>query len=368
MSLPATLLPPLLGLLMVGLVLVQFFQWRSRRSDGAEHWADVAQELGLHLDTAGLLSSLRMAGTVAGVAVDVQTQSQEDNRAVHTVVRATPSLPLPDGLEVVGGQEGAGLVGRLLGGQDLPLVDPHHDAALRVQGRDARAVQGLLNHPAARPALALLLEHSDRLVVERGTCTWRLPGYGQNGLADAIETAVEAAQALDRAALAPWEEAAERLGLRLQRDDATEGVTDRLASLRGTLDGLRVRVDSHDSPPSTRFCVRLQSRFPQGVRLRGGKGRVTFSDPILDGRLILEPADLSGLEVSPAAVAWLKERLQDPSHDLRGCLMDVLQGLEGSAVEDGEVTVVQPGLAGADLEDVLQRLVALGVALSDQSA
>ena len=48
--------------------------------------------------------------------------------------------------------------------------------------------------------------------------------------------------------------------------------------------------------------------------------------------------------------------------------MDVLQGLEGSAVEDGEVTVVQPGLAGADLEDVLQRLVALGVALSDRSA
>ena len=90
MSLPAALLPPLLGLLMVGLVQLQFFQWRSRRSAGAKHWAGVAQELGLRLDTAGLLSSLRMAGTVAGVAVDVQTQSQEDNRAVHTVVRATP--------------------------------------------------------------------------------------------------------------------------------------------------------------------------------------------------------------------------------------------------------------------------------------
>lgn len=296
---------------------------------------------------------------MAGVAVDVQTQSQENNSAIQTVVRAMPSLPLPDGLAVVGGQEGAGLVGRLLVGQDLPLADPHHDAALRVQERNARAVQGLLNHPAARPALALLLEHSDRLVLERGACTWRLPGYGQDGLAAAIETAVEAAQALDCAALAPWEEASQRLGLRLQRAEATQGMNHRIASLRGTVDGLRIRVDSHDSPAFTRFCVRLQSGFPKGVRLRGGEGRVTFSDPILDGRLILELADLSGLEVSPAAVAWLKERLQDPSHDLRGCLMDVLQGLEGSAVEDGQATVVQPGPAGADLEDVLQRLVAL---------
>jgi hypothetical protein len=102
------------------------------------------------------------------------------------------------------------------------------------------------------------------------------------------------------------------------------------------------------------------------VRLRAGKGSVHLGDPILDGRLIIEPVDLAGdAPVPPDAIAWLKARLQDPAHDLRGCLMDVLQGLEGAAVEDGDVTLEHAGQAGPEVVDVIRRLTALGVALSD---
>jgi hypothetical protein len=89
-------------------------------------------------------------------------------------------------------------------------------------------------------------------------------------------------------------------------------------------------------------------------------------DPILDGRLSIEPVDLdSDTPVPPDAIAWVKARLQDPGHDLRGCLMDVLQRLESAAIEYGDVTLDQAGRAGPGLVDVVRCLTALGVALSD---
>jgi len=332
----------------------------SMKNDSARYWSRVAREFGLRLVNGGLMGGLEMSGTVEGIGVTAETETRggSNGQRTVTVVRARPNRQMPADLKI--GAEGYGdAIMKMLGGQDIPLKRRRYDEALMVKGRDTRAVQGLLDRPEARPALDLLKGAGDRLVFDEGMFVHELSGYGGKRLADTIRGVVRAARALDRATAGPWEDAARELGLRYEEPDLT-------AYLEGTLSGLEVRVHTQLTPSKTRFRIRLQGGLPHGVRLRAGKSAIQLGDPILDGRLIIEPVDLAGDEpVPPDAIAWLKARLQDPGHDLRGCLMDVLQGLDGAAVEDGDVMREHAGRAGPELVDVIRRLTALGVALSD---
>ena len=244
--------------------------------------------------------------------------------------------------------------------QDIPLASRRHDDALMVKGSDVHAVQGLLDRPEALPALDRVADGGGRLVFSKGLFVHELSAFSEldaEKLADTVRDLVEAALALDHSAAGPWQDAAQELGLRYLEPDRT-------ARLEGTLSGLEDRVEEEPTPSTTRFRVRLRGGLPHGVRLRAGKGSIQFGDPILDGRIELSSSSARSSE-REAGLRFLQARLQDPAHDLRGCLMDVLQGLEGTAVEDGDVTLEHAGRAGPELVDVIRRLTALGVALSD---
>lgn len=347
-----------IAIVVIGGIVIAFKA--SMQKDSARYWSRVAREFGLRLVNGGLMGGLEMSGAVDGIGVTIQTEMRggSNSRQTVTVVRARPNRQMPADLQI--GPEGyGGGIMKMLGAQDIPLESRRHDEALMVKGRETRAVQGLLDRPEARPALDLLKDEGDRLVFDEGLFVHELSGDGGKRLADTIRGVVRAARALDRAAAGPWEDAARELGLRYEEPDLT-------AYLEGTLSGLEVRVHTQLTPSRTRFRVHLKGGLPHGVRLRAGKGVIQLGDPILDGRLIIEPVDL--VDDAPASadpIDWLKARLQDPEHDLRGCLMDVLQGLEGAAVEDGDVILQHDGRAGPELVDVIRRLTALGVALSD---
>jgi len=325
-----------------------------------QRWTGVAGELGLELLDQGYMSSLEMSGFIDGVGVKVRTEKRRSDGSSYTVtvVRTRPNRPMPAGLQIHPEMWGDDLM-KKLGVRDIPLASRRHDDALMVKGSDVRAVQGLLDRPEALPALDLLADGEGHLVFSKGLFVDERSGDGGENLVETVRGVVRATRALDHAAAGPWQDAARELGLRYSEPELT-------AHLEGTLSGLEVRVQAEPTPSTTRFRVRLRGGLPHGVRLRAGKGAVQLGDPILDGRLIIEPVDLGGdAPVPPDAIAWLKARLQDPAHDLRGCLMDVLQGLEGAAVEDGDVTLEHAGRAGPELVDVIRRLTALGVALSD---
>ena len=328
------------------------------KKNSARYWSRVARHFGLRLVDGGFLGGLTMSGTIEGIDVSVETETRGGSRSKRTVtvVRARPNRPMPANMHLSTEGYGDGVM-KMLGAQDIPLASRRHDEALLVKGKKAGAVQGLLNHPEARPALDLLKDERGRLVFEDGAFSHELHGDGGRRLAVTIQSVVGAALALDRAAAGPWKDAAVELGLRY-------GERNSAPFIEGTLSGLKVEAYARWLPSKYSFCVSLRGGLPHGVRLRAGAGGPLLGDPILDGRLMIESVDTDRDTPPPLeAIAWLKARLQDPRHDLHGCLMDVMQGLEGAVVENGEVTLEQAG--GVEPVDVIQRLTALGVALSD---
>lgn len=349
------MLQPIVAVIIVAVVVLAKV---SLKKSSVRYWSRVARHFGLRLVDGGFLGGLAMSGTIEGIDVSVETETRGGSRSKQTVtvVRARPNRPMPVNMHLSTEGYGDGIM-KMLGAQDISLASRGHDEALLVKGKNAIAVQGLLNHSEARPALDLLKDARGRLVFENGAFSHELHGDGGRRLAVTIQSVVGAALALDRAAAGPWKDAAGELGLRY-------GERNSAPFIEGALSGLKVQANARWLPFKYSFCISLRGGLPHGVRLRAGAGGAPLGDPILDGRLMVESVDNDrGTPVPPEAIAWLKARLQDPRHDLHGCLMDVMHGLEGAVVENGVITFEHAG--GAEPVDVIQRLTALGVALSD---
>lgn len=132
--------------------------------------------------------------------------------------------------------------------------------------------------------------------------------------------------------------------------------------------GLPARVDfwrnaRDDLAETLRIRIELVGGLPAGITLEAGSGGSTLGDPILDGRLELSSSSARSSQ-REAGLRFLRARLQDPRHDLRGCLMDVLVGLPRTRVHDGAVEI-EFRHEGHPLPDLLERLGALAAALSD---
>lgn len=330
-----------------------------------EHWRKTATALGLAFDKGGFTETMTMRGRLDGIAINVGVvhRSVGETRVAYTVVAATPNVPLPEGLHVH--HEGLGSrLAKMLGGQDIPLADPLANMRLRVRGASPESVKAILDHPAAIPALRALLhtkrEHYSR--IEAGTVILEVVGHAVGGLETLIHDAARAARDLDSAAHAPWDAFAAARGLRQTRDD------ERSAALDGRIRGLDVlvRLRAADGLARTSFRVSLDGGLPDhNLRIRAGSDGPRLGDPILDGRIVIESTRSAGSSNRDAAVEWIRARLEDDRHDLRGCLLDVLQGLPDAVVEDGTVKASLPRFTGAELAETLDRLLDLGVALSD---
>ena len=242
--------------------------------------------------------------------------------------------------------------------QDIPLASRRHDDALMVKG-DVHAVQGLLDRPEALGALDRVADGGGRLVFSKGLFTFMNSAFSGLGRreasADTVRDLVEASSP-STIPQCPWQDAAQELGLRYLEPDRT-------ARLEGTLSGLEVRIKAEPTPSTTRFRVRLRGGLPHGVRLRAGKGSIQFetrswmagsrSPPPVPGRP-------SGRRVCASSRPRYRPRAR-PSRLPDGRAA----GMEGAAVEDGNVTLEHAGRAGPELVDVIRRPTALEVALSD---
>ena len=109
--------------------------------------------------------------------------------------------------------------------------------------------------------------------------------------------------------------------------------------------------------------IELVGGLPAGTTLEAGSGGSTLGDPILDGRVEVSSSSAQSAEQEPG-LRFLRARLQDPRHDLRGCLMDVLVGLPRSRVHEGGVEI-EVRHDAHPLPELLERLGALAAALSD---
>ena len=133
--------------------------------------------------------------------------------------------------------------------------------------------------------------------------------------------------------------------------------------------GLPVRVDFWRNATTDGFAETLRIRIelvgglPAGTTLEAGSGGSTLGDPILDGRIERSSSSARSSE-REAGLRFLHARLEDPRHDLRGCLLDVLVGLPRSRVHDGGVEIEFQHDAHP-LSELLERLGALAAALSD---
>lgn len=325
-------------------------------------WRDTATTLGLQFDEGGLTRNMSMSGHLDGIAVKVKLiqRSVGDSSEEYTAVEARPNVPPPSGLRFH--HEGlAAWFAKALGGQDIPLAEPLADEKLRVQGDDPEAVKAILDHPAAASALRAVVqsENKNHTQFNDGTLTLEVLGKDAGKIGAMVRDAVDAVGGLDTAARAPWRALAEERGL-LHEETRTSGALD--GTLRGLPVLVRVRYSDHHARTSVR--VTLDGGLPGHVRIRAGEGGVPIGDPILDGRVIVESRTTARDGPHDAAVAWLRERLADEEHDLRGCLMDVLQGLPDALIEDGVVQASLPGRLGPELAETLDRLVDLGKALS----
>ncbi len=330
--------------------------WRSR-----EHWRAMADALGLELSATGsIFKHWNMTGEIDGLSIDVQTihRGGAEDRRLFTVINAHPSIPPPAGLRL----EREALETRLitmLGGQDIPLRDPLADEKLRVRGQHPTAVQAVLDHPTARPILVAVMEGKARTRFDDNKLTIETSGDAVEELEALVRTAVGGVQALDQAARAPWVALAETHGLRYEEASGA-------ATLDGDIHGLPllVRAQYSRDHSRTRIQVTLRGGLPNGVRIRTGASGLRIGDPLLDGRAGIESLTRDTTH-NDAAIRRPQRRLRDPGQDLRGCLMDVLQGMPGATVEGGTVRRDMPHRAGPELADSIDRMVALGQALSD---
>lgn len=352
--------PALITLAVVGLVGIAIAFAARHTRKARDHWRAIAGALGLAFRPGGMFKSMEMEGEIDGLSVRVHTisRSMGNHSQLYTVVDVRPTAPLPAGLRLHKEGLGTKLI-KVLGGQDIPLADAEADPKLRVRGDDPVAVQAVLDHPAARPALLAVMGGKAHTRLDEGTLTIEVAGYAVGEVESMVRTAVDGARALDGAVRAPWAALAEAQGLR--HEELADSAT-----LDGHVGGLPllVRARTGSGHARTRIQVGLEGGLPPGVRIRAGEGGPRLGDPILDGRIIIESTTRDS-GTRDAAIQWIRARIQDPRHDLRGCLMDVLQGLPQSAVEDGAVHCEVPRRAGPELAELVDRMLALGVALSD---
>ena len=353
---------PVLIVIATAVLIGVVFTFAARQMRKArDHWRAVAGEFGLDFQPGGVFKGMQMTGSIDGLSVRVHTVSRNagNHSQLYTVVDVHPSAALPDGLRLHREGLGTKLI-KALGGQDIPLADRLADEKLRVRGQDPAAVQAVLDHPAAVPALFAVMGGKGYTRFDDGKLTIEVTGYAIGEVAKMVRTAVDGARALDQAVQAPWAALAEAHGLR--HEESWDSAT-----LDGQIDGLPllVRTQRSDERARTRVQVTLRGGLPTGVRIRAGEGGPRLGDPILDGRVIVESTTRDTAHVD-AAIRWIQTRLQDPRHDLRGCLMDILQGMPGATVEAGTVHCELPRRAGPELADTVTRMVALGAALSDR--
>jgi hypothetical protein len=355
-----------IALLTMGIVAVvgAVFYFAARQTRKArEGWAAIAREHDLRFRPGGWLKGMEMTGDIGGIPVKVHTISRSagNHSQLYTVVEARPTAPLPAGLRLH--KEGLGTkIVKAFGGQDIPLEDALFDAKLRVRGDDPAAVKAVLDQPAAEAGMQAVVGGKAYTRFEDGALILEQHGYALGELDAMVRTAVAGAQGLDIAVREPWARIARDRGLR-HEETATS------ATLDGVLRDLAVlvRVRHSGERARTDIAIALEGGLPSGVRIRAGEGSPRLGDPILDGRVIVES---TGRDPRPrdAAIAWMKVRLQDPRQDLRGCLMDVLQGLPGARIEDGRLLYTLERRPGPELAEMLDRLIALGAALSEPGA
>ena len=357
------LIPAVIGVLLV--VVVGVLLPLAVRDDRAAQrlWERITRARGLSFRPGGWFSSMEATGLIDGIAVRVSTVVRGDGsvKRVYTKVEARPGVPLPEGLCLTQEDLGTALV-KALGGQDIPLSDTELDGRLRVRGAEPALVQAVLERPEARPALRIVAEGEAFTCFEDGALVVETAGYALNGLDALIDTAVAGARGLEAAVRAPWAELARERGYRHEESA-------RSATLDGRAGGMSVLVRAQyaSGQARTTVTVQLDGGLPRGLRIRAGAGCSRLGDPVLDGRVVVEGTSGSP-EPSGPALAWLRKRLAASDMDLHGCLLDVLQTLPGATVEDGVLSWSVDRRLGVALPEVLDRMTALGAALSEGSA
>jgi hypothetical protein len=320
-----------------------------------EAWIRTAAEHGLEFKPGGFLKGMKLRGQVQGVGLQVRTISRSAGQVqvTYTVVEAKVPVALPIALTVTREGPGARLV-KAFGGQDIDLQDAALDARLRVQGARPAAIQALLNHEQGRTGLVALLHGNGNTKLAQDTVTIEITGLATDKLDGAIRAAISSARCLSVAAQAPWRQLAERHGL-AHREQGLQ------ATLSGRMAGVPVAVRASGAlaEAHTEIWAEVVGGLPPGVVLEAGDGGGRFGDPILDGRIAVTGPG------ADAALAYLRERVQDPRSELRGCLMDVLQGIPGAQIRDGAVHVSVAGRLGEGLPGLLERVAVLAAALSD---
>ncbi len=321
---------------MVAVVLL-FSAPSSREEEGRQQRIRrIADEFGLRVQGQKLL---------VGSFDDVGVRVRDDGDG--TVVGSTLLSEPPPGL-IVRSEIGAVAVAHALGVKGLSLDHPL-DPKLYIRGDFPAEVRELLTQPSLLSCLSELIDAGSQVNLEEGTLEVRSPhGAYLDSLGESLRRATQLARALDQAGDGMWRQAASMYHL---SGDATH-------KLRGTVDGFPVRVQlQHADKPErkTVLSTSFSHLLPADTMIKHASyavGRAELGDPVLNALLSVKTSD-------PDALA-----ARICSEHVRGALLEVVHGYEGSFVTATEIHLISPGRLLQRLPHALDSVVALARALN----
>lgn len=130
--------------LIVGGIFFAYSLMQSKQADTA--WGEAARNLGLMMQTGGILSKRGMQGRVAGCFVSVSTVTRGSGKSSRTNTRY--EVRFPESLKLGLSIKRQGFLGSLataFGAQDIHVDDPSFDNLVVIKGHDAGAVRAFLN-------------------------------------------------------------------------------------------------------------------------------------------------------------------------------------------------------------------------------
>jgi len=342
----------LLGFLVVAGVSVA--RVRLERRHRLDHWRTWALERGCHFSEppgGGLIDPElgRITGFYEGLELDMRllTAQARDEVGKSTTI----SFPLPDFLPALDGERSLVRPGQASSLKELGVSlarrarddqDPA-GATWRETASDEAFLQDLLR----------LSRSGASYTRHRGCLEVRYPLHVHKDIERYVRQVLQLTQALTEVALLPFRRLAARHGLR-------EDLIYERIQLEGQVDGQELTVFGGLLPgkpgPWTVIDVSMPEALPQGLRValrdrRGHEPRLRLGDPILDPLLHVECRQPE------------RARRLLADDELRGALLEVVHGHPGSCVGDDAVTLEVEGLAGEELDGLVEAVLALAASL-----
>ena len=336
----------LLVLVPVALILVYLDMNSRDQIDDRRDVSAIAEALGLTIE-----GEDELVGTHDGVLVRVYSKDHGGSSDVAwwTHVRCTILSELPPEM-VVANQGFFGHMSDMFGAKDIQLGNDL-DPVLRIGGLHEAEIRELLNSRTVNARLTDLLEASGRIELSGRSLEIRTRGSHLDNTAGPLRLATSLVNGLHDAGDGQWRRFAEEHELRRFADTGV---------IEGRIDGVKLRIELRypDRPHrQTVVAAGFRPTLPDETKIQHNRfdvGDTKLGDPILDGMISVHTSD-------PAALA-----ARISSDEVRGALLEVVHGYQGSVLTADGVHLVHDGRLLSELPKAVDAVVALVKALATE--